>query len=517
MLSSLLRALLIILAILAVFIVGFVFSHGSLLIAFIAAAHPALCIAAGFYGGKLGILNVIVHLALLHFGWWFTALSPLHSGWWGVLIISIPTIALFWAGLIGFSLFVLPLPPSEWDNAAKTLIGFVTGYHYAYHHANNEMEELLPGKLMRKGQCPGLIISKAHTAVPVSTGTGFSCVAGPGITFIGRAERPHQNQVMDLRVQMRSGKVLATTRDGIEVEFFLPVIFRIEQLPPARPPVNITAYSESAVFNAVIAQRTTKSEELKWDEIPLELAKNHARAVISEYLLDRLLEDEMQAQQSAHDPMEQTAERRKRLFDEHRATMPRQVIREEIQKRLEAEIAGHVIGEDGKPQLDVVRKRYGIKIIGCGLGNLEVAGAKDEERAKAKEKPKTEEEKKLKARIEQADRLRNEILAQRMMSWQAEWLAESVRRRAQSDAEAAREIGRARAQSQMRMIQALTEGFEQAKAAGLQAHANVVVLLRLLDAIEEMAQAPGTREHVPEETLHSQAVMKRAALRAAGH
>lgn len=370
---------------------------------------------------------------------------------------------------------------------------------------------------MRKGQCPGLIISKAHTAVPVSTGTGFSCVAGPGITFIGRAERPHQNQVMDLRVQMRGGKVRATTRDGIEVEFLLPVIFRIEQLPPARPPVNIAAYSESAVFNAVIAQRTTKSEELKWDEIPLELAKNHARAVISEYLLDRLLEDEKQAQQSAHDPMEQTAERRKRLFDEHRATMPRQVIREEIQKRLEAEIAGLVIGEDGKPQPDNVRKRYGIKIIGCGLGNLEVAGAKDEERAKAKEKPKTEEEKKLKARIEQADRLRNEILAQRMMSWQAEWLAESVRRRAQSDAEAAREIGRARAQSQMRMIQALTEGFEQAKAAGLQAHANVVVLLRLLDAIEEMAQAPGTREHVPEETLHSQAVMKRAALRAAGH
>jgi hypothetical protein len=167
-----------------------------------------------------------------------------------------------------------------------------------------------------------------------------------------------------------------------------------------------------------------------------------------------------------------------------------------------------------------VRKLYGIKIIGVGLGNIDIAGAKEEDLKKAEEKPKTakeqEEVERAKVHVKQAEDLREKIIAQRVMSWQAEWLGESVRRRAQSEAEAAREIGRARAQSQMRMIQALTEGFEQARELGLTVPTDMVVLLRLLDAMEGMAQEPGTREHVPEEILRTQAILKRAAQRAAG-
>jgi len=491
MLSRLLRSLVLILANLAIFAAAYLLT-GSFVIATIVVLHPILCILAASYGGKRGLWTVIAHLAVLHFGWWFGQVGG-GNGWRGLLLSSIPAILLFWAGLIGFSLFVLPVETNEWDPAARTLIGFVTGYHYSYHRVEDDkIEELVSGKLMRKGLNPGLIINKAYTAVPISTGTGFSCVAGPGITFLGRAERPHQNQVVDLRTQLRGGKVRATTRDGIDVEFFLPVVFRIEQTPPARPPVSMTPYSEAAVFNAIIAQRSTQSEELKWDEIPLELAQNHARTVIAEYPLDRLLEDEMQAQQRPpQDAMEPTAERRRRLWEDHRATMPRELIRAEIDKHLRAEIAGYRIVKDeqGKEtQLpDPVRKVYGIKIIGVGLGNVEVAGA---------------------------DELRQAVIHQRATNWQAEWIAESIRRRAQSEAEVAREIGRARAQSQMRMIQALTEGFEQAKAAGLQMHTDVVVLLRLLDAIETMAQEPGTREHLPAEALETPAVIKRAVERA---
>jgi hypothetical protein len=518
MLSRLLRSLLLILANLAIFAAAYVLT-GSFVIATIVVLHPVLCILAASYGGKRGLWTVIAHLAVLHFGWWFGQVGG-GNGWRGLLLSSIPAILLFWAGLIGFSLFVLPVRTSEWDQAARTLIGFVTGYHYSYHRVeDDETRELVSGKLMRKGLNPGLIINKAYTAVPISTGTGFSCVAGPGITFLGRAERPHQNQVVDLRTQLRGSKVRATTRDGIDVEFFLPVVFRIEQTPPARPPVSMTPYSEAAVFNAIIAQRSTQSEELKWDEIPLELAKNHARTVIAEYPLDRLLEDETQAQQRpSQDAMEPAAERRRRLWEEHRATMPREIIRAEIDQHLRAEIAGYRIFKDeqGKEtQLpDPVRKVYGIKLIGVGLGNIEVAGAKSEDRKKALEKPETKEVKEAQERVKQAEELRKDIVTQRAMSWQAGWMAESIRRRAQSEAEVAREIGRARAQSQMRMIQALTEGFEQAKAAGLQVHTDVVVLLRLLDAIEGMAQEPGTREHLPAEALHTQAVIKRAAERA---
>ncbi len=527
MLSRLLRVLLLTIAHLALFAVAYRLSSGNLrtwsihsfIIATIVVLHPLLIMLGAIYGGKRGVWTVIAHLAVLHLGWWFGYFVG-GNGWRGILLSSIPAILLFWSGLIGFSLFVLPVEIREWNQAARTLIGFVTGYHYSYHRVKNgKAEELVSGRLMRKGMNPGLIINKAYTAVPLSTGTGFSRVAGPGITFIGRAERPHQNQVVDLRTQARADKVCATTRDGIDVEFFLPVVFRIEQLPPTRPPVTVTPYSESAVFNAIIAQRSTKSEELQWDEIPLELAKNHARTVVAEYVLDRLLEDEIQAQQRlSHDAMEPTAERRRRLWEEHRATMPREIIRAEVDKHLRAEIAGYRIVKDeqGKETHlpDPVRKVYGIKIIGVGLGNIEVAGAKDEDRKKALEKPETKEVKEAQERVKQAEELRKDIMTQRAMNWQAEWMAESIRRRAQSEAEVAREIGRARAQSQMRMIQALTEGFEQAKAAGLQVHTDVVVLLRLLDAIEGMAQEPGTREHLPAEALHTQAIIKRAVERA---
>jgi regulator of protease activity HflC (stomatin/prohibitin superfamily) len=480
--------------------------------------HPLILIFGAFYGGKVGAWLIAAHLALVHVGWWMGVLVG-GNGWRGLALITAPTFVLFWTGLISFSIFVMPLETHEWSMAARTLLGFVTGHHYAYHRVKDvKTKELVEGKLMRKGLYPGLIVNKAHTAVPVSTGTGFSRVAGPGFTFIDRAERPHQEQVIDLRTQIRLGKVRATTRDGIDVEFWLPVVFRIEQSPPTRPPAQITPFSESAVFNAVTAQRATQEGlELAWDEIPHELARNHARTVIAEYPLDRLLEDENQAQQSPHDPMEQTAQRRRRLYEEHRATMPRDRIRAEIQKRLQAEIAGLVL-DNGRPQPDNVKKRYGIKILGVGLGNIEVAGATDEDCRAIKDKPKTEEDRKLWERVMQAESVKKEILAQRIMNWQAGWMAEVIHRQAQSEAEATREIGRARAQSQMRMIQALTEGFEQAKSAGLKTHTDIVVLLRLLDAIEGMAREPGTREHVPDEALHTQAIMRKAALqRAAGH
>ena len=511
MLSAMLYVWLLILADVTVFIAAYLFSDKNLAIAFLAMLHPILLEYGGFRGGRRGVIVVLAHLLVLHYGWWY-------ARWWGLIFTSFPAILLFWAGLIGLSLFALPVRTREWDQAALCLIGYVTGYHYAYHRVKGEeTQEIEGGKLMRKGLCPGLILSNARSAVPISTGVGFSRVAGPGVTFIGRAERPHQKQVLDLRNQMRANLVRATTRDGIDVEFFLIVLFRIEQVPPAYPPVMITPFSESAVFNAVIAQRSSADKELKWDEIPLELAKNIARTVIAGYLLDRLLEDETQAERPPREATEQTAERRRRLAIEHQATMPRDCIREEIDKRLRAEIAGHVFQDGGAPQPDSVRKLYGTSIIGVGLGNIQVAGAKEEDRKKAAERPETPAVREARERVRQSDELRDKVLAQRVMSWQADWMGESIRRRAQSEAEAAREIGRARAQSQMRMIQALTEGFEQAKELGLTVPTDMVVLLRLLDAMEEMAQEPGTREHLPDEALHTQAILKRAAQRAAGH
>ena len=475
-------------------VVSIVYFVGSPIAAAITVAHLLPCEIAWLYAHRRGFLIVLAHLIVIDLG-------VLYGGWWGLLLTSLPAILLFWVGLIGFSLFVLPVRPGQWWDAARCLMGFVTGYHYpCYVVKGDKAEELFSGKLMRKGQFPGLILADAHTAVPLSTGMGLSRVAGPGATFTRRAERPYQEQVIDLRPQIRPGKVRATTRDGIDVEFILPVVLSIERWPPARPPVMVTPFSEAAVLNVVLSQRAGA----KWDEAPLDLGKNIARTVIAGYLLDRLLEDEKQAERPADEAMERTADRRRRLAVEHQAKMPREFVREEIQKGL----------------TDALHKLYGLKLIGVGLGNIEVAGAKDEDRKKAAEKPQTPEEKQkveeAKERVKKADELRAAILKQRVATWQAEWLSESIRRQAQSEAEAVREIGRARAQSQMRMIQALAEGFAQAQEGGKRVRTDLVVLLRLLDAMEEMTRESGTREYLPEETLRTPAAMRLIAQRAAG-
>lgn len=474
-------------------VVGVVYLVGGPIAAAVTAAHLFPCQIALLYARRRGLLVVLAHLLVIDLGW-------LYGGWWGLLLTSLPAILFFWVGLIGFSLFVLPVPPSQWWDAARCLIGFVTGYHYAYHVVRGDKtEEILPGKLMRKGQLPGLVLADAHTAVPLSTGMAFSHVAGPGVTFIRRAERPYQEQAIDLRTQVRAGKVRATTRDGIDVEFPLFAVFSIERWPPARPPVMVTPFSEVAVLNAVLNQRVGA----RWDETPLDLGKNVVCTVIANYSLDRLLEEQKPTERATVEMMERTADRRRRLAMEHQAKMPREFVREEIQEGLTS----------------ILPSSYGIKLVGVGLGNIEVAGAREEDRNKAAEKPQTPAEgpkiEQAKKRAEKADELRDAILKQRVMAWQSEWLSESIRRQAQSEAEAIREIGRARAQSQLRMIQSLAEGFAQAQEGGRRVRTDLVVLLRLLDAMEEMTRESGTRELLPEEMVRAPATMRLLAQRAA--
>ncbi len=477
-------------------VVGVVYLLRGPIPAAVTAAHLIPCELAWLYAGRRGLLTMLAHLIVIDLG-------VLYGGWRGLLLMSFPAILFFWVGLIGFAFFVLPVRPREWEDAARCLIGFVTGYHYPYYVVRDDkVEEIFSGKLMPKGQFPGLVIPEAHTAVPLSTGRSLSRVAGPGVTFTHRAERPYQDQVMDLRTQIRPGKVRATTRDGIDVEFNLATVFSIERWPSARPPVMVAPFSEAAVLNAVLSQRAGPD---KWDVTPLDLGKNIARTVIAGYLLDQLLDGEKQPERPVADIVEQTADRRRRLAMEHQAKMPREFVREEIHKAL----------------TEAIHRLYGIKLWGVGLGNIEVAGAKEEDRNKVAEQAKTPEEKQrveeAKERVNKADELRAVIIKQRVASWQVEWMSESIRRQAQSEADAAREIGRARAQSQLRMIQALAEGFAQAQEGGKPVRTDLVVLLRLLDAMEEMTRESSMREHLPEEVSRIPARIRQAALRAAGH
>jgi hypothetical protein len=441
-------------------------------------AFPQLTLVGIGYllGKKHGLAIVLSQLLILDFGWLFSYWlfsDWSHVGLWytgllGLFMLSLPAILFFWAGVVGMSFFTMPVEIRDWPKAARCLIGFITGSHYPYHVVvNGNVEERIKGKIMQKWQFPGIVLAEAHTAVPLSTGIALSRVAGPGVTFIRRIERPLSKQAMDLRVQLRVSDLHATTRDGIEVATTLLLAFSVEPQPPTRPPVTVRPYSEAAVFCAALTQRTGDDKQFNWDDVPIEAAKDIARQCIAKYHFDELLDKE----EDSH---------RQHLARRGSLVMPRDRLRQEIEDQLKVEVCDRNAPIDNPAKLPTARKPYGIRIIGFDFNTIEPAGTNE----------------------------RRSILEQRVSTWQTEWEAEVRRRRAQVEAAEAHELGRARAQAQMRLIHALSEGFAQAKQAGLARPAEIVVLLRLLDAMEEMAQEPGTRELVPEEMQHVAAAIK---------
>ncbi len=456
---------------------GIYLASQNLILFFVGFAHLVFTGMGYLLGKKRGLATVLSHLLILDFGWLFgnwlfsgrSYSGQLFAGLLGLFMLSLPAILFFWAGVVGMSYFTLPVEIRDWAVAARCLIGFITGFHYSYHVVvNGNVEERVKGKLMQKRRFPGVVLSEAHTVVPLSTGIELSRVAGPGVTIIGRKERPLSKQAIDLRVQLRVSDLLTTTRDGIEVTTTLMVAFCIEPQPPTCPPVAVRPYSEAAVFCAALARRTDDDRQLNWDEVPIDTVKDIARRCIAKYRFDQLLDNDEDVDEE-------------RLAGRSSLVMPREHLRQEIEDQLKVEVRDRTALNDDP----VARQPYGIKIIGFNFTAIEPAGTTQ----------------------------RRSILEQRVSTWQTEWEAEARRRRAQVEAREAHELGRARAQAQMRLIHALSEGFAQAKQARLARPTETVVLLRLLDAMEEMAQEPGTRELVPEEMRHATAAIKLAAAR----
>ena len=455
---------------------------GIFLATYLAFQHPILMafaqmafIGLGYIlGKKRGLATALAHLLILDFGWFFSDWlfnGQLYAGLLGLFMLSLPAILFFWVGVLGVSFFTMPVEIRDWKKAARCFTGYISGFHYSYYVVvDGSLEERVRGRIMRKRQFPGIVLAEPHTAVPLSTGTGLSRVTGPGVTFIRRKERPLSKQAIDLRVQLRASDLRVTTRDGIEVGTTLLLAFSIEPQPPVSPPVMIRPYSEAAVFCAVLTERIGDDKKCSWDEVPVEIVKDAARRCIAKYRFDELLDRE-------EDYSKEHLARRGSF------EMPRERLRQEIEDHLKIELLDRNAPKRTQTELPIASTPYGIKVLGFNFVTIEPTGEHE----------------------------RYSIFEQRVNTWQTNWEAEFRRWRAQVEAIEDRELSRARTQAQMRMISALSEGFAQAKQAGITRPTEMVVLLRLLDAMDEMVQEPGTQELVPGEMQRVSAAIKLAA------
>ncbi len=165
-------------------------------------------------------------------------------------------------------------------------------------------------KPMIKMGGPGIMKVAADTVVVTEKG-GKPNVRGPGSHFL----RPGEEiiEALDLRQQVRSGKVKAMTRDGIPVEVDCTVGFRL-----ARSPWDMKDREKSkqrysppykwAALQATYNKSVTNIGPSPWHERVIAAAQGAVRELIARYTLDEL-----------HDTRRRDAPPRPRLMEELKA------------------------------------------------------------------------------------------------------------------------------------------------------------------------------------------------------
>jgi regulator of protease activity HflC (stomatin/prohibitin superfamily) len=90
-------------------------------------------------------------------------------------------------------------------------------------------------------------IVRSYQVLALTKGKSFMRPAGPG--FVNLFNKEEIRQVIDLRVQLRTQPVFASTRDGIPLETTITVIFQVKQDPEDRSQAQLLfPFDKEAVF-----------------------------------------------------------------------------------------------------------------------------------------------------------------------------------------------------------------------------------------------------------------------------
>ncbi|MBV6396350.1 MAG: hypothetical protein HFACDABA_01948 [Anaerolineales bacterium] len=273
------------------------------------------------HGSKRWLISVIGHIAIILIGW--------ASGFWmGLFFVSAPILATYYAALYSLSTIILPAsdPESREEKRQKfyTLASYTWGIQSPMTvvdgHAWKRYSPRITGDitwefadypipLLNRLLRNGVVWTRAHQVVAISGGNQFKRVAGPGMVFPGRLERP--DQVIDLRLQLRSREIEAVSRDGIGFQVRYFTAFRIDNqewskeqyetlrrmnpiLRGADKLTNITGnfpYSPQRV-QAALGLASTKTEAgappIYWDQCVMNLVEGETRQVIKKMNLDEM-------------------------------------------------------------------------------------------------------------------------------------------------------------------------------------------------------------------------------------
>lgn len=191
-------------------------------------------IIIGLLGSLLGKIMFKTKGALIIVTLWSSLCGLFGIGYFlseiaGVVLITIPAMLLFW--FVIFRLMAWHVLPTEGKEqrilAMKSFLTFNLERNYPYYVVEDRIADLRV-KGNRFGQAfvgPGIVLTGADHVVLIWDGLNYKGVRPPGLTFTDRFEEI--KEVFDLRPQLRSFMVKATTKDGIALDFLAFVPFRI--------------------------------------------------------------------------------------------------------------------------------------------------------------------------------------------------------------------------------------------------------------------------------------------------
>ncbi|MBC8255225.1 MAG: hypothetical protein H8E35_14520 [Ardenticatenia bacterium] len=491
---------------------------GALFLGVAASIACGLCLLGFMWRGWTGLLAAVLLVALLgglvasRFGkgrgglfvafLWLgycaaCAMGYWAAGWMGWLTITLPSVALFWYSLWRFSGRLLPIERQSWwllrdlerqlfaprpfdddiqrerhhrYRAFRSLLTFTAGTNYPYYVVENgKLEKRVDGSpygMFFAG--PGIVITEPHQAVVITDGMEIKRIAAPGLTFTDLFVRVDQDQIVDLRPQLRVFAVEALTKDGIRIRVLTFVIFKIRTSP--QPPGRFWADGESdkAILQAMRAQPVEEAKQRNWDDLVPMVAERVLQDTISRYRFDELCARDIP---DWHPPEK----------------IPREAIKIEFKEKLTKAIAvkresDQKNGASGKgeraqfPEAKAI-KCGGIQILGVGFTNL--------------------------APVDKG------VIQRCVETWRTEWTRKMMIQMGEGATEAMRLISQARAQGQAEVIRILTQEAEHMDSVNKDILADVLVL-RLLEALESMARRPSVQQLLPVEATESMQYLRRA-------
>jgi regulator of protease activity HflC (stomatin/prohibitin superfamily) len=249
--------------------------------------------------------------------------------WVGILFISIPLLWAYFAILHDLALIIVPFSNpenrKEQRNRGQAFLSYTWGVQSPMYlvddHAWKKYDPRISGDITwqfsdlslpfigRMMDRPGMIWTPAHQVAAISGGTTFKRIEMPGVSFMGKLERP--DQIFDLRLQIRSGKIDVISKDGVHFSVVFFIAFRVDNQTWDRETylemmgkniqlrnANHVVHSESSFpfsplrVQATLATTSTMVVEgtplLYWDQWAMNVVEDQTRKVISQKTLDEL-------------------------------------------------------------------------------------------------------------------------------------------------------------------------------------------------------------------------------------